>query len=112
MSHNNQIPNRHFHKDWQGNAGQCLVRTWFKQPKRKIRRRLAREEKAKEIFPRPVDGPLRPAVRGQTKRYNMKIREGRGFSLAELKVRPRAGSLRPPPTAHPPIPIDEAAPLG
>jgi len=28
---------------------------------------------------------LRPAVRGQTVRYNVKIREGRGFTLAELK---------------------------
>ena len=29
--------------------------------------------------------PLRPAVRGQTVQYNTKIREGRGFTLAELK---------------------------
>ena len=29
--------------------------------------------------------PLRPAVRGQTVRYNRKLREGRGFTLAELK---------------------------
>ena len=28
---------------------------------------------------------LRPAVRGQTVRYNAKIREGRGFTLVELK---------------------------
>ncbi|KAF7784650.1 hypothetical protein Agabi119p4_815 [Agaricus bisporus var. burnettii] len=28
---------------------------------------------------------LRPAVRGQTIRYNRKLREGRGFTLAELK---------------------------
>ena len=45
----------------------------------------AREEKAKEIFPRPASGALRPAVRGQTKRYNMKLRSGKGFSLDELK---------------------------
>ena len=29
---------------------------------------------------------LRPAVRGQTVRYNRKLREGRGFTLAELKA--------------------------
>lgn len=28
---------------------------------------------------------LRPAVRGQTVRYNRKVREGRGFTLSELK---------------------------
>jgi large subunit ribosomal protein L13e len=28
---------------------------------------------------------LRPAVRAQTVRYNRKVREGRGFTLAELK---------------------------
>ena len=28
---------------------------------------------------------LRPAVRGQTVRYNRKVREGRGFTHAELK---------------------------
>ena len=28
---------------------------------------------------------LRPAVRGQTVRYNRKLREGRGFTHAELK---------------------------
>jgi large subunit ribosomal protein L13e len=29
---------------------------------------------------------LRPAVRAQTVRYNRKLREGRGFTLAELKA--------------------------
>jgi len=30
--------------------------------------------------------PLRPAVRAQTVRYNRKVREGRGFTFAELKA--------------------------
>lgn len=38
------------------------------------------------MFPRPVVGALRPVVRGQTKRYNTKVRAGRGFTLDELKA--------------------------
>lgn len=45
----------------------------------------ARAAKAKAVFPRPTAGALRPVVRSQTKRYNTKIRAGRGFTLAELK---------------------------
>jgi large subunit ribosomal protein L13e len=81
VKHNNIIPNGHFHKQWQEN-----VRTWFNQPGRKLRRRQARVQKAKAIFPRPVDGKLRPVVHAQTARYNMKVRLGRGFTLQELKV--------------------------
>lgn len=47
---------------------------------------VARQKKAVKIFPRPTAGPLRPVVRGQTLKYNMKVRAGRGFSLEELKV--------------------------
>ena len=47
----------------------------------------ARQKKAVKIFPRPTAGPLRPVVHGQTLKYNMKVRAGRGFSLEELKVR-------------------------
>lgn len=46
----------------------------------------AREKKAKEIFPRPVSGSLRPAVQCPTQRYNFKQRLGRGFTLEELKA--------------------------
>lgn len=46
----------------------------------------ARAEKAKAVFPRPVAGSLKPVVRGQTVKYNMKSRLGRGFTLEELKV--------------------------
>lgn len=80
MQHNNIIPNQHFKKDWQEN-----VRTWFNQPARKLRRRKARAAKAEKISPRPVSGLLRPIVHGQTVRYNMKTRLGRGFTLEELK---------------------------
>uniref|UniRef100_A0A8C1XYB2 60S ribosomal protein L13 n=1 Tax=Cyprinus carpio TaxID=7962 RepID=A0A8C1XYB2_CYPCA len=80
-SRNGMILNPHFHKDWQKR-----VRTWFNQPARKIRRRKARQAKARRIAPRPVSGPLRPAVRCPTIRYHTKIRAGRGFTLEELKA--------------------------
>jgi len=80
MKHNNVIPNGHFHKDWQR-----WVKTWFDQPAKKLARRRARKLKAAKIAPRPTD-LLRPAVRCSSIRYNMRIRHGRGFSLAELKA--------------------------
>jgi len=80
MKHNNVVPNQHFRKDWQQ-----FVRTWLDQPARKQARRRARVDKAKRIAPRPLDS-LRPIVRGQTNKYNMKLRAGRGFTLDELKA--------------------------
>ena len=80
VKHNNVIPNGHFNKHWQN-----YVKTWFNQPARKTRRRNARQAKAVKDFPRPA-GKLRPQVHGQTLKYNMKLREGRGFSLEELKA--------------------------
>ncbi|KAH7572645.1 hypothetical protein ACOSP7_015843 [Xanthoceras sorbifolium] len=81
MKHNNVIPNGHFKKQWQN-----YVKTWFNQPARKERRRVARQKKAVKIFPRPTAGPLRPIVHGQTLKYNMKLRAGKGFTLEELKA--------------------------
>lgn len=78
---NNMIPNGHFHKDWQR-----FVKTWFNQPARKYRRKQNRIKKARAIAPRPAAGLLRPVVRCPTIRYHTKVRAGRGFSLAELKV--------------------------
>jgi ribosomal protein L13E len=43
------------------------------------------EGPAAAIFPRPTAGALRPVVRGQTVKYNLRRRAGRGFTLAELK---------------------------
>merc|ERR1712002_1331886 len=81
MKHNNQLPNQHFHKDWQNR-----VRTWFNQPGRKKRRRVSRQKRALAIAPRPVGGALRPVVRCPTFKYNTKVRMGRGFTLEELKT--------------------------
>lgn len=76
---NRVIPNAHFHKDWQR-----YIKTWFDQPARKKRRHQKRVEKAKRIAPRPLK-KLRPVVRCPTARFNMRLREGRGFTLEELK---------------------------
>ena len=80
MKHNNLLPNQHFRKDWQ-----LHVRTWFNQPGKKVSRRTARSKRAAKLAPRPVD-LLRPAVRCPTIKYNTKLRQGRGFTLEELKV--------------------------
>jgi len=79
FKHNNVLHANHFRKDWQRR-----VRTWFDQPGSKLRRRQARKAKAAALGVRPLT-LLRPAVRAQTVRYNRKVREGRGFTLAELK---------------------------
>merc|ERR1712216_55037 len=78
---NGQIPNAHFHKvGWQNH-----VKTWFEQAARKKRRRITRQTKAAKMAPRPAAGLLRPAVRPPTIKYNYKLRQGRGFTFAELK---------------------------
>jgi len=79
FKHNNVLHANHFRKDWQRR-----VRTWFDQPGSKVRRRRARKAKAASLGVRPLT-LLRPAVRAPTVRYNRKLREGRGFTLAELK---------------------------
>lgn len=77
---NRVIPNAHFHKDWQR-----YIKTWFDQPARKKRRHQKRVEKAKRIAPRPLE-KLRPIVRCPTARFNMRLRQGRGFTIEELKT--------------------------
>lgn len=81
VKHNNIVPNVHLRKHWE-----TRVKTWFNQPARKLRRRQARVAKAARVFPRPVAGDVRPVVRGQTVKYNTKLRIGRGFSLQELRA--------------------------
>ncbi|KDE03516.1 large subunit ribosomal protein L13e [Microbotryum lychnidis-dioicae p1A1 Lamole] len=80
FAHNNVLPRNHFRKDWQSN-----VKTGLGQPGRKHSRRVARQAKAVKAGLRPVE-QLRPAVRCPTKRYNTKLRSGRGFTAAELKA--------------------------
>ena len=85
---NEMIPNAHFKKHWER-----YVRTWFNQPGRKKRRRIARQKKAAAIAPRPALGWVRPVVHCQTFKYNSRVRAGRGFTLEELKVRGQAPVL-------------------
>jgi len=80
VRHNNEVPHQHFHKHWI-----LRVRTWYNQAARKERRHRARIAKAQKMFPRPIQ-KLHPIVRCPSRRYNMRVRAGRGFSLAELKA--------------------------
>jgi large subunit ribosomal protein L13e len=79
VKHNNVLPNIHLRKHMQR-----FVKTWFNQPARKHRRAIARQEKATKIFPRPLE-KLRPVVHSLTRKYNSKLRYGRGFTLQEIK---------------------------
>jgi len=79
VKHNNVVPNLHFRKDWQR-----FIKTHFDQPKKAKRRAVIRRRKAATKAPRPLK-KLRPVVNSPTKRYNMRLREGRGFSLLELR---------------------------
>merc|ERR1719440_1717514 len=80
MKHNQQLINAHFRKDWKKH-----IQTWFDQPANKERRRNNRIAKAKKVAPRPIN-LLRPVVRCPTVKYNMRVRAGRGFTIAELKA--------------------------
>merc|ERR1711933_333559 len=85
---NNVIPNVHFRKVngmQHGRNNRVMMRTWFDQAGRKKRRALNRQKKAAKIAPRPAAGLLRPVVHPPTQRYNMKLRLGKGFTLAELR---------------------------
>ena len=73
------IHNVHLKFDWADK-----VKTWYNQPGRKKRRRRLRLRKAALTAPNPTH-KLRPIVRGQTNKYNTKIKLGRGFTEKELK---------------------------
>ena len=79
VRHNNMLHNVHLKFDWADK-----VKTWFNQPGRKHRRRVLRKRKANLQAPNPTH-KLRPIVRGQTNKYNTKIKLGRGFTVKELK---------------------------
>merc|ERR1711865_1014901 len=64
-------------------GNRAYIKPWHAQAARKKRR--GDKRKAAKIAPRPSAGLLRPVVHPPTQRYNMKLRLGRGFTLAELK---------------------------
>jgi len=86
-SHNNVIPNVHLRKHWHNSIWtyRGVVKCHLNQHGKKMRRVRKRNEKAKRLAPRPTGGALRPAVRCQTFKYNMRTRAGRGFTPLELK---------------------------
>ena len=76
---NNQLVSSHLRKDWEH-----FVRAWFNQPARKRRRYQTRVNKLAAVSPKPVH-LLRPVVHKSTRRYASQVKEGKGFSLEELK---------------------------
>merc|ERR1712113_833468 len=85
---NHVLPNVHFRKVngmQKGYWNRAYIKPWLNQAARKKRRSLARKAKAALVAPRPVAGLLRPVVHPPTQRYNMKLRLGKGFTLAELR---------------------------
>merc|ERR1711977_387439 len=69
----------HFKKKWH-----LLVRTWFKQKTRKIRRRKARSDRTKATYVDPYILKFRPIMWGQTNKYRARKILGRGFTLEEM----------------------------
>jgi len=87
VKHNNAVPRNHFRKHWNPESSQKgHIKTFFQQAKQKKARRVKRQQKAKNVYPRPAGGALRPVVQACSQRYNMKARVGKGFSLQELKA--------------------------
>merc|ERR1712194_571288 len=72
-----------------------MGKPWHSQAARKKRRANTRKVKAAKLAPRPAAGLLRPVVHPPTQRYNMKLRLGRGFTLAELREAKIAPKLAP-----------------
>merc|ERR1712224_935757 len=68
-----------------GYWNRAYITPWLAQAARKKRRSDARKAKATKLAPRPAAGLLRPVVHPPTQRDNMKLRLGRGFTLAELR---------------------------
>ncbi|EDO06898.1 putative ribosomal protein L13 [Babesia bovis T2Bo] len=80
MKHNNVLPNAHRVK-----CSGKFIRAELDQAGRKKRRLLARRQKAAKAGVTPV-GYLRPVVHMPSRRYNYKVRLGRGFTIQELKA--------------------------
>merc|ERR1719359_904328 len=85
---NHVLPNVHFRKVngmQKGYKNRAYIKPWLAQAARKKRRSDHRKAQAAKVAPRPSAGLLRPVVHPPTQRYNMKLRLGRGFTLAELR---------------------------
>merc|ERR1711988_236628 len=80
VKHNNALPNVHLHKFWQRH-----VDNHFDQKSKQKKRAIARNKKAAAKGLAPLNR-LRPIVQCATPRYNMKSREGKGFTQLELEA--------------------------
>ena len=82
VKHNYPLANTHYYKrkKWS-----IYVKTWFNQQARKHRRQIRRATKAKLISPMPLD-KLRPIVRCTTLKYKDRMRQGKGFTLEEIRL--------------------------
>lgn len=78
--HNNAIQRQHLRKH-----PRPLIRTFFNQPAKKLQRLQKRQERAAQIYPRPLNN-LKPIVHKPTQRYSSQIRLGKGFTLEEIKA--------------------------
>lgn len=78
--HNNAIQRPHLRKH-----PRPLIRTFFNQPAKKLQRLQKRQQRAAEIYPRPLN-KLKPIVHKPTQRYSSQVRLGRGFTLEEIKA--------------------------
>ena len=76
---NNMIPRGTGRKHWRNR-----VKTHFDIPMKKLKRKLTRRRKASNLFPRPLE-KLSPIIRCCQAKFNMKLRQGKGFSFEELK---------------------------
>jgi large subunit ribosomal protein L13e len=81
VKHNNPIVTSHFKKNWVDR-----VKTKFDQPMKAKKRRETRLKKASKVFPRPLN-TLKPLIRISSAKSNNRLRYGRGFTAAELKVK-------------------------
>jgi len=78
VKHNNVRPNIHMHKDYVR-----WIKTHFDQPAKKKTRAARRRRRMCLKAPKPLR-KLRPIVQCCTQRYNMRPRQGRGFTVKEL----------------------------
>jgi ribosomal protein L13E len=116
MKHNNVIANTHFRKDWQRYIKTWFNQPARKQRRRAVRTEKAKAIAPRplgtyctcsHVTLRPLvlhrntftnslriisfleyktTDKLRPVVRCETIKYNMRLRQGRGFTYAELKA--------------------------
>ncbi|ABW98025.1 rpl13 (nucleomorph) [Hemiselmis andersenii] len=80
VKHNNTTKSGHFKKSWQKK-----VKTWFKSPSKKLKRRNNRNKINKYLFSNDyLKKIFRPIVHCPTKVHNLKVKIGRGFSYPEI----------------------------